>query len=128
MSAHRPKPRRCVAWFTLWALVLATLAPGIARALAATQGPAAAWGQVCSASRIGAAAAKPAPAEGDVMPVLEHCPFCSLQADALGLPPAAAVATLRSSLGHALPRLYLQSPRPLFAWAPAQARAPPALV
>lgn len=54
-----------------------------------------------------------------------HCGYCIAHAAADGLPPA-AVAQAAPAAGRALrPALYYQAPRPLFAWSPAQPRAPP---
>jgi hypothetical protein len=58
---------------------------------------------------------------------MEHCPLCSNVTPALGMPPSApAVTSLAEGADH-LPALFSQAPRPLYAWAPIQARAPPLL-
>lgn len=57
---------------------------------------------------------------------MERCPVCPLHQGSTALPPAPLLSWLPDSrLAHALPQLFLSAPRPLFAWAPAQARAPP---
>ncbi len=56
---------------------------------------------------------------------LEHCPYCALQAPALGLPPAATSVLQPPLLAHAVPALFLHAPRTLFAWRSAQPRGPP---
>lgn len=56
----------------------------------------------------------------------EHCPFCFTHAGSFGTPPSAEF-TAPLLIGAAIqPTLFLHSPRPLFSWAAAQARAPPA--
>lgn len=122
MSVLRPH-RRFATWLTLVALVLATLAPGIARALTFAQGELAPWGQICTTSADGSHGS--GLATEPTLHLLDHCPFCSLHSDDLGLPPAPAASADAPALSHAVPRLFLLSARPLFAWAPAQARAPP---
>jgi hypothetical protein len=113
--------RRRFAWVLLCALVVAALAPGVARAMAFAQGQFAPWSVLCSAP----ADAPAAPGHASVH-LMEHCAWCSLQAPHLAPPPAAAVALPQPALRHALPALFLHAPRPLPAWAAAQARAPPA--
>lgn len=114
--------RRISAWVTLLALVLATLAPGVARAVAFAQGDALALAEVCSAY----AKAPGGDERGrDGAQPLKHCPYCALHADTLALPPLQAQPLAAPHLSHAVPAAWLHAPRPLFAWAAAQARAPP---
>lgn len=136
---HRRHPtQRALAWLLLAALVLATLAPGIARALSLGGAGAGGWGQVCSVNGLGRSVALPA-ADGTASPtplapaddashLLSHCPYCSLHADQLGLPPTAAPAVTLPPLRFQQPPLFLHAPRPQFAWAAAQPRAPPRFV
>ncbi len=64
------------------------------------------------------------PDEAPAIQHLEHCPFCGLSAQAA--PPPAEPAPLQVHAGGSeRPLLFLRAPRPLFNWAPAQARAPP---
>jgi hypothetical protein len=56
----------------------------------------------------------------------EDCPFCRIQADSVGIPPAPTIVPLVLSGSVPLPPLFYQSARPLFVWASAQSRAPPA--
>jgi len=119
--------RRIATWISLFVLVLASLAPGVSRALAFAKGDAWALGQVCSATASSRTDGAPAPA-GDLMHAFEHCPFCALHSDGLVPPPAVPQGLAAPALSFALPALFLHAPRPLFAWAPAQARAPPLFV
>lgn len=103
------------------------LVPTLSRLLAAGTGNSA-WAEICTpqgtrllaAADDGQAAGK---AQGGNH--LDHCPLCGLSGDA-PLPPAAANAVTMTAPQMLLPRLFLDAPRPLFAWAAAQPRAPPA--
>lgn len=121
MLYRRPQ-RRSLVWLLLLTLLLATLAPGVARALVFSRGDAAPWSVVCS--RLGTAQDGGAPAS-EPAHLFEHCPFCALQANPWAPPPAALAAVPAPLLGLAVPVLFLRAPRPLFAWAHAQPRAPP---
>ncbi len=57
--------------------------------------------------------------------LLKHCPYCSLHSTQLGLPPAPPAIPALLDLQFETPKLFLFAPRTLFAWASAQARAPP---
>lgn len=116
--------RRLLAWATLLALVLATLAPGVARAVAFVQGDALALAEVCSAYAQAPTAGSGEAGRDGAQP-LKHCPYCALHADTLALPPTEAPPMAAAPLSHAMPAAWLHAPRPLFAWAAAQARAPP---
>lgn len=125
----RPMQRLCrhrqlATWVTLVALVLATLAPGIARALSFAQGELAPWGQICSVNDKLTESRSGTPAEPSAH-LLDHCPFCSLHSDTVDLPPAPIAIADAALLGHAVPQLFLEAPRTLHAWASAQPRAPP---
>ena len=56
---------------------------------------------------------------------MEHCPLCAQFSPVLGPPPSQAAAVQVPDGAHYLPVLYTQAPHTLYAWAPAQARAPP---
>lgn len=55
----------------------------------------------------------------------DHCDYCSLQNSTPALPSVASSLSLPLDLGHEVPELFLQAPRRLHAWSPAQSRAPP---
>lgn len=114
--------RRRLAWVLLCALVVASLAPGVARALAFAQGQFAPWSVVCSAP-----SDAPTPADHDAAHLMEHCAWCGLHADTLAPPPVASAVLQHPALRQSVPALFLHAPRPLPAWATAQARAPPVL-
>lgn len=128
MLAHR-RHRLWTHWVTLFALVLATLVPTVARTWAYALGEASAdWGQICSAMETkGMTGSEPATGHpAGAMP--EHCTMCLLRADLAGPPAMPMALVLRADLGHAQPTLLLQAPHTLYAWSAAQARAPPSLV
>jgi Protein of unknown function (DUF2946) len=113
--------RRLIHRVLLCALVLAVMAPTLSRALAFAQGTLAPWSVVCSAP-----GGTPMAPEGDASHRLEQCAWCQLQL-AHWAPLPVQPPLLALPLQHMLPALFLQAPRPLHAWATAQARAPPAL-
>ena len=120
--------RRLVSWIACLAILVGALAPGVSHALRSGAGDST-WVEVCTA--LGATLVKvdPSPDESPspAGPLLEHCPYCSLQADTIAGPPAPVPAPLLS-VGHAgPPERFLSAPRTPFAWAPAQPRGPPSL-
>ena len=90
------------------------------------------WAEICTAlgaKRVAAsdqAANKSAPSV-PVEHLLQHCPYCTVHATVLGMPPAPLFVAPPHPLRFALPELFLASPRTLFAWSSAQPRAPPRL-
>jgi len=118
--------KRLTGWIAALAILLASLAPSLSHALASAGGTS--WIEICSTegSRwvpAGAGGSEPAPASA--AHVLDHCPYCSIHAPALGLPPANVPAQLPSRLAHEVPLAFLAAPRTLHAWVSAQPRAPP---
>ena len=55
----------------------------------------------------------------------EHCPFCFTHAGSFATPPPNVIAVPVVIGSPVSPILFFHSPRPLFTWAAAQARAPP---
>ena len=119
---------RVAARIALFAVLLATLAPTISHAVAAATGANDHWVQVCVGTGVklvkldsNGVPQTPAPTASH----LEHCPFCLNHIGAVGILPAAIpeLPILRAT--ESFPTLFLVSHRPLFAWASAQARAPP---
>lgn len=108
---------------------MAALAPSISHALVAES--AASWVEVCSAA--GAKWVNAGGDAGDTSPVpsgahpLEHCPYCSLHASAIAVPPTPSAAVPVLLPAHDLPIAFLAAPRTLHAWVSAQPRAPPSV-
>lgn len=114
--------RRLAAWVSLVAMLLATLAPGIARALALAQADVAPWGRICSVGAGDDSGGTPADPAAHL---LDHCPLCSPHGNSLGLPPARLAVAAAPGLADGVPPLRLHSERAPQAWASAQPRAPP---
>jgi hypothetical protein len=124
MSFPRRRFRSYTAWLALVAVMLAALMPSLSLAIGGGT-----LTRVCSADGARWVAADADPARPDPAPAgpahaWGHCPYCSLHLDAL--PPPAVPAVVPLPLQRAaLPPAFLQAPRTLFAWRPAQPRAPP---
>lgn len=130
MSRLRPFLAR-FAWLVCCTVVLAALLPLLSHAMA-PRAPALA--EICSAT--GARFVLVTDMDGavdigrDDAPTVSSsmdCPYCSLHHGAPSLPPAPLTWATADTLRFEMPRLFLQAPRPLFAWAPALARGPPLL-
>jgi len=116
---HRSSTHRLTAWLAILAFMLGALAPAVSQWLASSGSGNVAWSEICSTS------GKQQQPDGQVKQ--EHCPFCLIQAQAVGLPPQATITVAIIEGADALPVLFLRSPHPLFAWSPTHARAPPTL-
>ncbi|HJV74045.1 MAG TPA: DUF2946 domain-containing protein [Noviherbaspirillum sp.] len=121
---------RCItAWIACFAILVAVLAPSISHALnASVKGRFLASSEICSVAggkshKAGSAHHHSAPAKDGMH--FEHCPFCFTHAAAWGLPPSGEIVIPLVMASAAYPSLFFHSPRPLFAWASAQPRAPP---
>lgn len=113
-----------IARVLLCALVVAALAPDVARALAVAQGSIAPWSVLCGS----ASQALQSPLNEPTQPPaqwMEHCAWCSVQGDAMAPPPAATAWLGHPPLPGRVPALWLHAPRPLPDWASAPARGPP---
>ncbi len=119
--------RVLTSWLAILAILMAAFAPSISHALGSKFGPS--WVEVCTPS--GAKWVQAGNGAGDEAPalsgghLLEHCPYCSLHANAIAVPatPVASVPLLLPP--HDLPIAFLAVPRTLYAWVSAQPRAPP---
>ena len=119
---------RRLSWMALLAIFGLAMAPTISRALAHAD-PGRGWTEVCTPQgmklvalddRIGEE-----PTPGATMP--DHCSLCAWGGAPMAppSPPVALPGPDRRAV--ALPTLFLAAPRPLFAWAASQPRAPPTL-
>jgi|BarGraIncu00222A_1022003.scaffolds.fasta_scaffold43111_2 hypothetical protein len=120
--------RTFFAWLASFAMLMGAVAPTLSHALA-RQAPA--WIQVCSAQgsswiRTDASA----PVEGSRQPApghaFEHCPYCSLHAAGLGMPPGIPDVPALSRAHAVHPHRVAAAPT-LRLWSDAQSRGPPAL-
>nr|WP_315396011.1 DUF2946 domain-containing protein [uncultured Duganella sp.] len=116
-------PHRIAAWLACLAMLFAVLAPSISRATAVGG-----WTEICTSAgmKLVKLADDGTRAPSGSLMQGEHCPFCAHHADLAGPVPQAPAMAHPIGLGEIVPRLFLQAPRPLFTWTPAQSRAPPA--
>ncbi|HEX6019524.1 MAG TPA: DUF2946 domain-containing protein [Burkholderiaceae bacterium] len=119
---------RSIRWGTLLALVLATLAPGIAHALRDLRGETMPWSVLCSASdgkRVVFDAA--ASDDGSIARAhaFEHCASCALHHDVQAPPMPAATPMLRVDLAQPTPQGLQLAPQRRPEWRQALTRAPP---
>lgn len=120
--------QRITAWIACFAILVAALAPSISHALAASaKGSLSVSSEICTADGLKAhhagGAHRSSPADDGMH--FEHCPFCFTHAASWGLPPSGATVIPLVKGALVRPDLFFHSPRPLFAWAAAQPRAPP---
>ncbi|CAD5373829.1 conserved hypothetical protein [Rubrivivax sp. A210] len=113
-------------WLTLVILVLATLAPGLSRAIAFAGGDGGMAGLHClmAPEAMGDGQATPAQTAAGV---LDHCPLCMVRGDSPAPPPTALLLPDGQGLTQAAPATVALTPRFVLAWRGAQPRAPPAL-
>lgn len=110
----------------IWAILLGALAPTVSHGVRAWTHSPTPWVEVCSSTNPDERGGRGLPSGEHAG---EHCPFCLLHANDVALPSSPPPTVLPSQPARdALPALFLQAPRTLFAWAPSQARAPPASV
>lgn len=132
-----PFRQRFFAWIAIVAMMVSALAPAISRATGPDE-RGRFFMEVCSAAgmhRISLSAeeavfygeqAIPAQdGEGGNALMLDSCPYCSASVGTAILPPVDAMPVFAVVGRQPAPRLFLVSPRPLFAWSPAHPRAPP---
>lgn len=120
-------------WLALVAVLAMALLPTLSHALAFSQGDQRVWAEICTPqgmkrvavdSTAGEAATATDPATS-AAGHLEHCPYCTLSAPAVGLPPAPHAVPVFSAAAEHLPPSWRHAPRTLWAWGSAQPRAPP---
>ena len=116
---------RQATWLAIFAMLGLALAPTVSHALAAS-GPGNPWAEICSVAGGTLVVADAAGTQAEAGAHLGHCPLCGHLGDAPALPVAESAGALVVDGADFLPALFAQSPSPLFAWAAAQPRAPPA--
>ncbi|MCK9387873.1 MAG: DUF2946 domain-containing protein [Sulfuritalea sp.] len=119
------RPDRVAAWIAIFAILLAALAPGVARALSSQQ--AVPWSEICSVAVTQAASDAPLSGSGqhDGM-AFKHCPFCMNHAGHFALPPAPLDWMPVANVSAVTPLFLATAASPRFIRATAQPRAPPA--
>jgi hypothetical protein len=122
------RPGRLAAWIAIFAILVAALAPGIARALSAPQ-QALPWSDICTATGARTAGdGAPQPGSGQHEGIgLKHCPFCVNHAGHFALPTAAPdrLPVLAPDAVFFPPSVTAASPR--FIRVATQPRAPPSI-
>jgi len=123
---------RITSWIAICAILMAALAPTISHAIAAATDAPNNWAEICSVNgsklieiRTVSGNDHQTPQPVNHTTHFEHCPFCMMHALSLGMPPATEFKLPVLQGTAFIPTLFLQAPRPLFAWATAQPRAPP---
>ena len=124
-----------VHWIAIIAVLMSSLAPCVSQALALNQADQSRLDFVCSVSGMKMVATqstqKLRPAAGDQNQdhqalMDDHCPYCALQGSYV-LPLNYSLEFQQPESSSIFPRLFYQSPKPLFAWLTLPSRAPPVL-
>ena len=116
------------AWIALLAMLMAALAPAMSQLL--QRGSSTAWVEICRAGggtawvAVGDLQTNQTPSKGQPH-LLDHCPYCSLQAHALPHVPALLSVFAAPLPDFREPAAFLHAPHTAHAWRPAQSRAPP---
>jgi hypothetical protein len=123
--------KRFTAWIACIAILMASFAPSVSHAMAAAAAPGSVLAEICSTAGIQVIRLDTGQAPDGSVPAghelhFEHCPYCLPHSDAMGLPPGAMAVSPTGGESASFPSLFYQSPHPLFVWAAAQSRAPPA--
>jgi len=126
MRAFRAQ-KRLTGWIAAFAILLASLAPSLSHALGSATGES--WIEICTSqgSKWIAEKSDGSPSTPTASHVFEHCPFCSMHAPALGLPPSPEAVPLLVEGHGEFPPAFYAAPRTLHAWLSARPRAPPQL-
>lgn len=120
---------RLTAWIAIFAVLLAALAPALARAWVPAQAAPMPWAEICTAGGTQLVHdTAPAPGSGQHEGIgLKHCPFCLTHAGQFALPAATLdILPAADARGEAFPSSAASSP-PRFIRVAAQPRAPPAI-
>lgn len=119
---------RLTAWVAIFAVLLAALAPGVARAVSSAQ-KAMPWNEICTVAATPAVhQVSPESGSGhhDATP-FKHCPFCLSHAGHFALPAAAIDPLPPTDVGAEFFPPSATPPAPRLMRTAAQPRAPPAV-
>ncbi len=117
---------RCTAWIAGFAILLAALAPVISNTLLVAKATPDILAEICSVTgsrMVVLDRGQDAPAKKSTP--MASCPYCLNHVAPLAWLPDIDLAPFIAGNNYLLPTLFYHSPRQLFAWAVAQARAPP---
>jgi len=102
----------------------------MAHAISAAQGEAAAWTEICTSAGVVRFAAANTDTQdrtgSSIATAAVDCPFCSTHAGSFALPGVSGAAIPAAEPFRPRPDFDAPTPRPLFRWASARPRAPPA--
>jgi len=119
--------RVLIAWIALLAVLFGALAPAVTHAMTPKGSPPQ-WLELCGANGIKRVQLPDdgTPQQPDLMQHMEKCPYCAAHASPQAFTPP-EVFSFAVVGGHDLyPSLFHQAPTPLFSWAAAKPRGPPA--
>lgn len=123
--AHRHG--RFTAWIAIFAILLAALAPSLARAWPAPPSQAMPWTEICTlAGMSGAHELAPSSGSGQHEAAFPHCPFCLSHGGQLVLPSAPTALLTSIEAGAEFLPASASPPAPRLIGTAAQPRAPPA--
>ena len=127
--------RQFTVWLAAMAVLLAGLLPVMSHAFVSAPSNGQGWVEVCTVSGMawvkqtygdiatGTSHTNPAPAQGGFA---DPCKWCATHSPLLGLPSLTPPLVAPPMFGTEAQLAFLSAPRPLFAWASAHSRAPPA--
>ncbi len=127
--------RRLIAWLAAMALMLGSLLPVLSHAVVVAPSQGQGWVEVCTVSGMAwvKQVSDDAGAGSDSqhsMPgsdaSLDRCGWCATHSPMAGFPPVAVPLADPLVFAADVPAAFLHAPRPLFVWASAHSRAPPA--
>lgn len=127
MRLHR-RFKLITSWVAVLAVLMMAFAPLISQAMGADR----AWLEICSASgpkwvQADGSVSSESPTKRSAAHPLEHCPYCSLHASVLGMPPAPLLVLPAVSFRET-PPAFLAAPSTAHAWRSAQPRGPPSIL
>ncbi len=124
-----------VHWIAIIAVLMSSLAPSVSQALALKRADPSGLDFVCSVSSMKLVTtlstqklkSRVGGQNQDHQALMDdHCPYCALQGSYV-LPLNYSLEFQQPESSSIFPRLFYQSPKPLFAWLTLPSRAPPAL-
>lgn len=128
LNASRGRLRNFVSWIACLAILLGTVAPQTSHAI--HRDAPIAWMDICTTdgakttSPNGTFAVDQGPS-GPVDHLFQHCPDCSLNANAPGMPPPFESTPTLLEFAFGETERFLTARRTQFAWIAAQPRGPP---
>lgn len=113
-------------WIAIVSIVMASLAPAISQAVAISQHGQGISIEICTTSGMKMTQVIVDEQEGQNQLTNEACPYCVVH-QAYLLPLDKHLNFAEPQAYHLYPKLFYQSPKPIFAWVSLPSRAPPQL-